>query len=245
MSFPLISIIIPVFNREAFLPELLENIFAQNYFPLEIIVVDDGSTDGSAALIKSYPRVNYIYQTNKGPSAARNTGLAAATGEFIAFIDSDDLWADENLLALSKCLINNQHADIAEGLIQEVNLTDSADSKIISTSPFYNCLLGSCLIRKSILDKVGYFNEQLLYTEDVDWFIRAWEINATKQRIPIISLYYRKHKSNMTNNSVNCIHYRLLLYKIKITRQKNQLHLPLPKGKLKNFLGDLSVDTNK
>ncbi len=237
MSIPLISVIIPVYNSALFLPELLNNIYKQHYTPLEIIIVDDGSTDSTAILIKSFPDIKYIYQTNKGPAAARNEGLAVATGEYIAFIDSDDLWNENTLLTFSKILVNNNDIDIVEGLIKEIPFKKSSYSKIKHLNPFYHCSFGSCLIRKSAFDKVGNCNERLIYTEDVDWFTRAWEMNIVKKRIDFVSIFYRKHQHNMTNNSANCLHYKLLLLQIKIARQKNNSHLPLPKGNLNDFLG--------
>jgi glycosyltransferase involved in cell wall biosynthesis len=91
VSNPLVSVVTPVYNGEAFLRETLESIFAQDYEPFEVIVVDDGSTDGSAAIARSYPAARYIRQHNQGPAAARNAGIAAARGEFLAFVDADDV----------------------------------------------------------------------------------------------------------------------------------------------------------
>jgi len=92
-SLPLISVIMPVYNGERFLAGALHNVFAQNYHPLEVIVVDDGSTDGSAGIIAAFgEQIRYFHQPNAGPAVARNTGLALARGEVIAFLDVDDLW---------------------------------------------------------------------------------------------------------------------------------------------------------
>jgi glycosyltransferase involved in cell wall biosynthesis len=98
MKESLISCIVPVYNGERYLGETLDSIFAQTYQPLEIIVVDDGSTDGTATVAASYgQRVRYLCQTNQGKAAARNRGFGAAQSEFIAFIDADDLWHPEKL----------------------------------------------------------------------------------------------------------------------------------------------------
>lgn len=95
---PLISCIVPVFNGERYLWEALESIFAQTYRPIEVLVVDDGSTDGTGAVAASYgSRLRYLWQPNAGPAAARNRGLEAARGEFVAFLDADDLWHPEKL----------------------------------------------------------------------------------------------------------------------------------------------------
>src|SRR5262249_3984793 len=98
MTAPLISCIVPVFNGECYLRETLESILAQTYQPLELIVVDDGSTDGTAAVAAGYgARIRYLWQAHAGALAARNRGLSAAQGEFIAFLDADDLWHHNKL----------------------------------------------------------------------------------------------------------------------------------------------------
>ena len=91
MSSPLVSVVVPVYNGEAFLRETLDSVFAQDYDPIEVIVVDDGSTDGSARIAQSYSEVRYHWQENAGPAAARNRGIEVAQGEFVAFVDSDDI----------------------------------------------------------------------------------------------------------------------------------------------------------
>ena len=95
---PLISCIIPVYNGQRFLAESLDSIFAQTYRPLEVIVCDDGSTDGTAHVAAEYPQpLVYIHQPNQGSPRARNCGIRAAKGDFLAFLDADDLWRSEKL----------------------------------------------------------------------------------------------------------------------------------------------------
>src|SRR5262249_2428536 len=98
MHHDLISCIVPVFNGERYLREALDSILAQTYQPLELIVLDDGSTDGTAALVAGYgERIRYLWQANAGEAGARNRGLSIAQGEFVAFLDADDLWHPEKL----------------------------------------------------------------------------------------------------------------------------------------------------
>src|SRR5262249_26420702 len=94
---PLVSVLMPVYNREAYLAGAIESILAQTYRPLEIIVVDDGSTDASAAIAQRYAEVRYAYQPHAGIAAARNRTLSLARGEYLAFLDSDDLWEPSTL----------------------------------------------------------------------------------------------------------------------------------------------------
>lgn len=107
MSNPLVSVIIPAYNVEKVIVDALDSVYAQTYRPIEVIVIDDGSTDNSSEIINNYKKsisklgrdgdLLYIRQKNSGPSRARNTGINAATGECIAFLDADDLWMDDKL----------------------------------------------------------------------------------------------------------------------------------------------------
>src|SRR6266436_6194789 len=95
---PRISVIVPVYNSESTIPRALASVFAQSYSDYEVIVVDDGSTDSTLAVVAGYrDRVHVIGGLNRGPSAARNTGVRASTGEYIAFLDVDDEWTPEKL----------------------------------------------------------------------------------------------------------------------------------------------------
>ena len=98
MGYELISCIVAVYNGERYLGEAIDSILAQTYRPSEIIIVDDGSTDGTAAVVARYgQQVRYVWQPNSGPAAARNLGLDVMQGEFVAFLDADDLWHPEKL----------------------------------------------------------------------------------------------------------------------------------------------------
>ena len=98
MSGPVVSVVMPAYNAERFVDEALESVLKQSYQRLEVIVVDDGSTDGTAARVQAYGNpVRYLQQVNAGVGAARNRGLEAATGDYIAFLDADDLWRPEKL----------------------------------------------------------------------------------------------------------------------------------------------------
>ena len=98
MAKPLVSVIIPAYNSADFIDEALKSVFDQTYKDLEIIVVDDGSTDDTRAVLEKYgDRVNYHYQDNNGPASARNRGIKLARGKYIAFLDADDLWLPTKL----------------------------------------------------------------------------------------------------------------------------------------------------
>ena len=98
MKKPLVSVIIPTYNSAGYIEEALESVFEQTLQDFEIIVVDDGSTDGTGEVLRKYgDRIRYIYQENNGPASARNGGIRVARGEYIAFLDADDLWVSTKL----------------------------------------------------------------------------------------------------------------------------------------------------
>ena len=194
---PLVSIIIPVFNGERFLREAVESVLAQKYSPVEIIIVDDGSTDGTATVARSFPEtVRYRHQTNHGPAAARNRGIEQAQGNLIAFADADDLWPSHKLELQLPYLIRDSKIDIVLGRIQQVLLSETQAKEI--GDPAFSVNLGSAVIRRSCFERVGLFDETMRYSEDVDWFMRAREGAAAIMTIDAVTLFYRQHEQNMT-----------------------------------------------
>ncbi len=189
---PLVSVVIPVFNGERYLRDAVQSVLDQRYAPLEIILVDDGSTDGTATVAQSLPEaVSYLHQTNQGPAAARNRGIEHARGGLIAFADADDLWPPAKLELQLPYLINEPAIEIVMGRIQllsETGLTESA----------FSVNLGCAVIRKSVFDRVGLFDESMRFSEDVDWFMRARESGAAIMTIDTVTLFYRQHEQNMT-----------------------------------------------
>jgi glycosyltransferase involved in cell wall biosynthesis len=114
-SKPLISVIVPVHNGEDFLEDAVASIHRQDYCPLEIVIIDDGSTDGTAGLAATLGNdIHWIYQQHRGPSAARNAGIVMSHGEFIAFLDADDLWPPGKLQAQVELLLASPAADIVQ-----------------------------------------------------------------------------------------------------------------------------------
>src|SRR6185503_3119864 len=157
---PLVSVVIPVFNGERFLREAVESVLAQNYSPVEIIVVDDGSTDRTPNVARSLPEtVRYLHQTNHGPAAARNRGIEQAQGSLIAFADADDLWPAGKLEVQLPYLIRDPKIDIVLGRIQQVLLSETQEI----AEPAFSVNLGSAVIRKSVFDRIGLFDETMRY----------------------------------------------------------------------------------
>jgi glycosyltransferase involved in cell wall biosynthesis len=205
---PLVSVIIPVFNGERFLREAVQSVreaarvLDQKYSGVEIIIVDDGSTDGTGTVARNLPEtVRYLHQTNQGPAAARNRGIEHAQGSLIAFADADDLWPEAKLELQLPYLLRDPAIEIVMGRIQQVLLSETVNGQTQSeqfAQPVFSVNLGSAVIRKSVFERVGLFDETMRYSEDVDWFMRAREGGAAIKTIDAITLFYRQHEQNMT-----------------------------------------------
>lgn len=184
---PIVSVVIPVYNGERFLRESLESVFAQTFRDYEVICVDDGSTDGSFALLRKYgERVRVVQQTNEGQSAARNAGVRLARGEYIAFLDQDDRWYPSKLeqqvavlqaepdVVLVHC--NYDRVD-GEGRVLQAGAALAERASALA-SPL-GCLIGEALIfpssmmvRRDVFQRVGGFTPELRGYEDFDLMAR-------------------------------------------------------------------------
>lgn len=196
-----VSVIVPVYNGAAYLADAIASIRAQQYAPLEIIIVDDGSTDETAAIAASLGAdVRYVYQQNQGPAAARNRGLKAATGEVIAFLDADDLWTPDKLELQLGILARHPGAAVVMGHMRAFR----EDPAIPVPSPYNGetALLanqvGSTLVRRTVFERIGGFDEGLRYGEDIDWLMRVREAGISIHVLAEVTLLYRIHANNMT-----------------------------------------------
>jgi glycosyltransferase involved in cell wall biosynthesis len=201
---PLVSVVIPVFNGSRFLAEAIESVRSQEYEPLEIIVVDDGSTDSTAEVAARYgDEIRYVFQQNSGAAAARNRGIAEARGEVIAFLDVDDLWPQGKLELQAERLLRDPELDIVSGRVQFVCLPGAAEPDIefeSANQTLTNAYLGAALFRRRVFDYVGLFDTAFRYSDDQDWFLRAREVNARMVILEQTTLLYRLHETNMTRD---------------------------------------------
>ncbi len=235
-NYPLLSIIVPVYNSELFIKETIDKIYLQNYPKIELIIIDDGSTDKTAEIIQTnFPNVKYYFQENKGHASAKNKGLELSNGEYIIFLDSDDFWEENSLFILSEFLLKNPDTLIVEGKIREFS-TQNNEIQFI-TEGYYMSSFGTCMFRKDVFDTVGLFDERLICATDIDWFIRAWENNIEKSRVDHIILNYRKHANSLTAINIDKQqYYVLLMYKLKMEREKHLIKNQ--KGLLKDYIGN-------
>ncbi len=197
---PLISIIVPVYNGEKFIAGAVKNILHQGYPAIEIIIVDDGSSDNTRKIVEDLSiDVRYFHQPNDGPSSARNRGIRDVSGKYVAFLDVDDLWPENNLKLLVAELEANPSVDVVRGYAQLFK-NDNNDGMEYLGNPkeAFPDYIGAALYRKQAFTKVGLFDSFLKFGEDSDWFNRAREKNLNIKRLDDTTLLVRRHEGNIT-----------------------------------------------
>jgi glycosyltransferase involved in cell wall biosynthesis len=198
----MVSVVVASYNGERFLAETLESVFAQDYDPFEVVFVDDGSSDGTAEIARSFP-LRYLYQENAGLPAARNAGVALATGELIAFVDDDDLWPRTKLSVQASHLAKHQDVGCVLGRNEWI-VEDGVEPPKLERDPIFHELGGiqlvTMMIRRQTFDQIGGFDASYRYAEDRDLFVRLREHGIEIAVLPDLVLYKRLHGSNMTMN---------------------------------------------
>ncbi len=214
----MISIVIPTYNRERLISKAVESILGQTYKDWELFVVDDGSKDGTAEVMKAYcekdPRVHYLYKENGGQGTARNVGIRSAKGEYLAFLDSDDEWLPEKLekqIAVMErykeydfCYTANVVFDEKKGKRKIERLHPVADLSPSKLAGISMGALSSLLYRKSSFDKIGLFDENtyLRYTmEDNDWTVRGHFLKGYYLDEPLVT--YNLHIGNISKENMS------------------------------------------
>lgn len=197
----LISVIIPAFNAERYLAEAIDSVMSQTYRPVDIIIVDDGSTDGTRAVAERYEAsVRYVFQTNAGIGAARNRGIEMARGELLAFLDADDLWASDKLEWQAEALRKDPGLDMIFGYTQQFPTPEMADeiqNRIRYVAEPTGAYLGpAMLIRRDSFLRVGLFDPQWKVGDFVDWYLRAIDLGLRSAMEPRIVLHRRLHDTN-------------------------------------------------
>lgn len=202
MEKPLVSVVIPVYNGEKYLAQAIESVLAQTYTGTEIIVIDDGSTDRSAEVARSFSEtVSYYYQPNSGSGAARNTGIQRAQGNLLAFLDADDLWIKGKLSLQMPALGSDSAPDMVFGHVSQFyspDLDQATREKVACPDgkfPGYH--VGTMLIRRETFLHVGLFNPALQCGEFLDWSFRAKEKGLKELLLPDVLMKRRIHSSNM------------------------------------------------
>jgi glycosyltransferase involved in cell wall biosynthesis len=214
-----VSAVIPVYNCERYIGEAIESVLTQTYPAHEIVVVDDGSTDGTRRALEPYMgRILYIHQEKRGVAAARNQGIDHASGDYIAFLDADDLWLAEKLQLQMAYLEDHPECDLVysdmktfdeNGIIQEsvkIWLNMSPPSGWIFKELFWETLFAAdaTVFAKKCIDRVGPFDESLVVGEDYNiWLRMARRFQIGYLDVPLTK--YRQHASMTTRRVGRCL----------------------------------------
>jgi glycosyltransferase involved in cell wall biosynthesis len=224
MAAPCISVIVPAYNRERYLGAALESALEQDCPPLEIIVVDDGSTDGTARVARSYPEVRYLYQSNQGAATARNTGIAASRGEYLTFLDSDDLWEPQKLRLQVGAL--EQRPRVGYCLTRMRNFLEPGCAvpswigpEELSRAEF-GIGTGTLMARRKVFDRVGGFDPRYHWGSDKDWFFRAKDARIALAILPEVLVHRRIHDSNLSASSEPNLRMLARMIKASVARMR-------------------------
>src|SRR4030095_12529352 len=204
MGSPLsVSVVIPVFNCEKYLPFALESALNQTQVPQEICVVDDGSTDRSAECATGFgPKVRVVTQANLGPGTARNRGVRMAQGEWISFLDADDFWSKDKLELQMGAIESHPGVDMVFGRVRQF-ITPDLDESLRGRFGFQEeemngFVSGTLLMRRETFLKVGLYDETLKIGEFIDWYARATALGLKHRLLENTVLHRRIHGNNLT-----------------------------------------------
>ncbi len=196
-SAPLVSVIMAAYNAAEHIAEALESVLAQDWQPLEMVVVDDGSIDDTAAIVGRYPDVVYVHQDNQGPSAARNAAVEHSSGEFVANFDSDDLLPATRVGDQARYLLAHPEVGAVFGRQEWLNAPEwmARDSVYGDVD---GIPLSSVMFRREVFFELGGYDTSFVHGEDMDLLMRMRERGIEYQVIPEIVLYRRHQASSLT-----------------------------------------------
>jgi glycosyltransferase involved in cell wall biosynthesis len=224
---PLVSVIIPVFNYDRYLGDAIESVLGQTHQNLDVIVVDDGSTDRSGEVAKSFAAkgVRYSPQEHTGIGETRNRGVELARGDYLAFLDADDRWPDEKLERQLQAFDNDPALEMVFG--QAVQLQNGPeweagvkDKKVAAGSLVPGMVAGTMLIKRDAFFRVGKFPGGLKVGEFVDWYARAVELQVRSLVLPDLFLWRRIHDSNQGIRERQSVSDYARVLKAKLDRKR-------------------------
>ena len=198
---PLIAAIIPCYNGARYLADAIESVLSQTYRPLEVIVIDDGSTDGTPDVIRSFGgRIRSDRQRNVGVAAARNHGVRLATARFLSFLDADDLWPADKLRLQMAALESDTSLGLVTGYAEQFvspELPEVVRSRFAHVGEVLQArVAGAMLVRREDFERVGEFSAGLATGETIDWFLRAAEAGVRGVVLSNVVLRRRIHTTN-------------------------------------------------
>lgn len=186
-----VSVVIPAFNAEPYLGEAVQSVLDQGIPNVEVVVIDDGSTDATAAVAAAFgPPVTVVRQANAGIGSARNAGIERTAGELLAFLDADDVWPAGSLAIRLAILQADPEVDGVFGSVQEFR--DGHHDPL----PQAGAVAGALLVRREKYESVGRFDEKHTVGEFIDWMARAQDARLRFRSIPDVVLRRRLHAAN-------------------------------------------------
>lgn len=204
-----VSVIVPVFNAERFVAQALASVAAQTYAPVEVLVVDGGSTDGTEALVQAHAHavqpnpVRWVRQAGTGLAAAWNSGLAAATGEWVAFLDSDDLWLPDKLAQQVAYLHAHPAVQFVIGQVRfflEPGCPPPLTMKPeVFSGDYLARMPGALLARRALFAAVGDFDPSFGISTDIEWFARVMALGVPNGAVPGVVIRKRVHETNLSS----------------------------------------------
>ena len=202
-STPRISAIIPAHNGERYLDEAIESVLAQSVPVIEIIVVDDGSTDNTARIaMNREPLIRYFWQPASGAAAARNRGVSLAAGNFLAFLDADDRWVNNKLQRQIAAFTEDPTLDMVFGHVRQLHDGKEWENGILEpvcppSELIAGIVPGTILVRRDSFLRVGILRIDYKLVEFIDWYMRAVEMGIHSKMLPDLLLWRRIHGSNL------------------------------------------------
>ena len=238
MSTPLISCIVPVYNGERFLAQTLDSVLEQTYQPLEVLLSDDGSTDGTPEIAARYSKqIRYLTHANTGPGAARNRGLRLAQGDFVALLDADDLWHPEKLQKQIDQFEKDPDLDVCVTYFQNFWTSEMAEEEQKQENhpllkPWPGYAVPTMLARRYVFtEKVGLYDEQISHGENTEWFLRAAERNIRIDLLPDVLVRRRLYDENFTRRDASQhwdAFFRVMKQQLDLRRRSGQRRTVFP-----------------
>ena len=224
-SYPKVSVIIPLFNQKEYIGKAIDSVLEQTYPNIEVIVVNDGSTDNPFPELEKYKNdILLINQENRGLSGARNTGIQESTGEYIQLLDADDFlhknkiklqleFSMNNDEAISYCEVVQYNSGSGQTELRYIGETEDMFSSLYNFWFFYPLPVHALIIKKEIFNKFGLFDEQLKAAEDRYFFSRLAAAGIEFKYFPFIGGYRRFHESNMNKNRLFIVENVIKFYR--------------------------------
>jgi glycosyltransferase involved in cell wall biosynthesis len=226
MADPSVSVIIPVYNGERFLAEAIRSVLDQSRPPTELIVVDDGSTDGSAGIAQGFEGVRYLHQANAGQPAALNHGVSVAEGRFLGFLDADDVWVSDKLAVQLEAFESDSALDMVFGQAQQFIQPDAPAAVVAQFQKEREILPAhlpsAMLIRREAFDRVGGFRSEWKIGNVVDWYARAIEAGLRSRMLDCVVYRRRIHGTNISITEKQSQKDYLAIVKAALDRRRAQ-----------------------